>query len=97
MSKKGSSKNPLKLKAPFKWGFMNNIPGTSPKTLIGETKFSKYLFIVNTYSKITKIYSMEIIAIEEVMNKLDIFQARFLKEGEFGWCYLEIISEDSGT
>ena len=40
---------------------------------------------------------MGIITTEDLMDKLDLFQARFLKEGEFGWCYLEIISEDSGT
>ena len=91
MSKKGSSKNPLKLKAPFKWGFMNNIPATPPKTLIGETKFSKYLFIINTYSKITKIYSMERITTEKVMDKLYMFQARFGKIDEFGWWDLERI------
>ena len=31
------------------------------------------------------------------MDKLDMFQSRFEKIDEFGWWYLEIISEDAGT
>ena len=39
---------------------------------------------------------MESITTEEVMYKLDMFQARFGKVDEFGWCYLEIISVHAG-
>ena len=40
---------------------------------------------------------MEIITTEEVMDKSDIFQARFRKIDKFGWWDLEIISADTGT
>ena len=40
---------------------------------------------------------MEIITTEEVMDKLDMFQARFEKMDKFGLWGLEIISADSGT
>ena len=40
---------------------------------------------------------MERITTEEVTDKSDMFHVRFLKLGEFGWWYLEIISEDAGT
>ena len=40
---------------------------------------------------------MERITIEELMDKLDMFQSRFLKIEHFGWWDLEIISEDAGT
>ena len=59
--------------------------------------FSKYLFIVDACSKISKFYDMEKITTEEVMDKLDMFQSRFGKIDQFGWWYLEIISSDEGT
>ena len=40
---------------------------------------------------------MEIITTEELMNKLDMFQAVFGKVDEFGWLELEIISANVGT
>ena len=42
-----------------------------------DTTFSKDLSIVYTYSNISKLYEMEDITTEEVMEKLDIFQAIF--------------------
>ena len=39
---------------------------------------------------------MEKISIEEVMDKLYMFQSRFVKIDEFGWWYLERISADVG-
>ena len=65
--------------------------------LIKDTNYSNYLLIVDAYSKIPKLYGMENITTEEVMDKLDIFQARFIKVYEFGWCYMEIIQSDAVT
>ena len=59
MNKKARSKIPLKSKAPFKWVFMDIIPSTVPKILTSDTTFSNYLFIVDAYSKIPKLYGME--------------------------------------
>ena len=98
MNKKSGTKNPPKLKAPFKWVFVDIIPATAPpKSLTSETTFSNYLLIVDTYSKIPKPYGMEKITTEEVMDKLDMFQSRFVKIDKFGWWDIEIISADSGT
>ena len=58
---------------------MDNIPETSPKSLTNETNFSNYLLIVDAYSKTPKLYGMEIVTTKEVMDKLDMFQARFEK------------------
>ena len=58
MNKKTRSKSPLKPKAPFKWGFMDIIPSTSPKRLTIDTTSSNYLLIVDAYSKIPKFYGM---------------------------------------
>ena len=44
-----------------------------------------------------KLYSMDKITTEEVMDKLDMFQYRFGKIDEFGWWDLEIISAYAGT
>ena len=73
MKKKARYKIPLKPKSPFKWVFMDTIPSTSPKSLTSDTTFSNYLLIVDAYSKIPKIYGMEKITTEEVMDKIDMF------------------------
>ena len=77
MNKKARSKITLNPKAPFKWVFMDIIPSTAPKSLTSDTNFSNYLLIVDAYSKIPKLYGMEKITTEEVMDKLDMFQSRF--------------------
>ena len=77
MNKKARSKISLNPKAPFKWVFMDIIPSTAPKSLTNDTTFSNYLLIVDTYSKIPKLYGMENITTAEVMDKLDMFQSRF--------------------
>ena len=70
---------------------MDIIPSTSPKSFTSEKKVSDYLLIVYSYSKITKLYGMEKIKTEEVMDKLDMFQSISGKIDEFGWWDLEII------
>ena len=79
MKKKARSKIPLKPKTPFKWVFMDIIPSTAPKILTSDTTCFKYLFIVDAYSKIPKLYGMEKITTEEVIDKLDMLQSRFGK------------------
>ena len=71
---------------------MDIIPSTAPKSLISDTTFSNYLLIVDAYSKIPKLYGMDKITTEKVMDKLDIFQPRFGNLDEFGWWDLEGIS-----
>ena len=85
INKKDRSKAPLKYKTTFKWVFMDITPATSFKSLTKDTTFSKYLLIVDAYSNIPKLYGIEITTTEEVMDKLDKFQARFVKVDEFGW------------
>ena len=97
MNKKDGCKNPLKPKAPFKWGFMETITATPPESLTSETTLSNHLLIFDASSKIPKLYGMEIITTEEVMDKLDMFQDRFEKIDKFGWWDLERISSDAGT
>ena len=76
---------------------MDIIPSTAPKSLISDTIFSNYLLIFDAYSNIPKLYGMDKITTEEVMDKLDMFQSRFGKIYQFGWWYLERISSDAGT
>ena len=97
MNKKAGSKIPLKPKAPFKWVFMDIVPSTAPKRLKSSTTFSNYLLIVDTYCNIPKLYGIEKITTEEVMDKLDMFQSMFGKIDQFGWWDLERISADAGT
>ena len=97
MNKKARSKITLRSKAPFKWVFMDIIPSTAPKSLTSDKTFSNYLLIVDAYSKIPKLYGMDNITTEEVMDKLDMFQSRFRKIDQFGWWDLERISADART
>ena len=76
---------------------MDIIPSTAPKSLTSDTTFSNYILIFYAYSKIPKLYGMEKITTEEVMDKLDMFQSIFGKIYQFGWWYLGIISADAGT
>ena len=64
--------------------------------MTSDTTFSTYLLIVDAYYKIPKLYGMEKITIEEVMDNVDMFQSRFGKIDEFGWWDLEIILADAG-
>ena len=78
-------------------GFIDVIPATSPKSLTNDTNFKNYLLIVDAYSKLPKVYGMKNITTEEVLDKLDMFQSRFVKIDQFGWWGLERISADAGT
>ena len=97
MNKKARSNIPLKPKAPLKWVFIDTIQPTAPKSLTSDTTFSKYLLIVDAYSKIPELYGMDNTTTEEVMDKLDMFQSRFGKIVQFGWWDLERISANAGT
>ena len=70
---------------------MHIIPAISSKSLTKDTNFFNYLLILDSYSKIPKLYGMENITTNEVMDKLDTFQERFVKVDEFGWWDLERI------
>ena len=76
---------------------MDTVPSTALKSLTSDTTFSNYLLIVDAYSKIQKLYGMEKITTEEVMDKLDMFQSRLGKIDQFGWWDLERILSDVGT
>ena len=76
---------------------MDIIPSTAPKSLTSDTIFSNYLLIFDAYFKIPKLYGMDNIVTEEVMDKLDMIQSRFMKIYQFGWWDLERISADAGT
>ena len=58
---------------------MDIIPSTAPKSLTSDTTFSNYILIFDAYSKIPKLYGMEKITAEEVMDKLDMFSPDSVK------------------
>ena len=63
--------------------------------MISDTTFSNHFLIVDSYSKIPKLYGIERIYTGQVMDNLDMFQSRFGRIDEFGWWELEIISADA--
>ena len=67
---------------------MDILSAISSKILTKETNFYSHLLIVDAYSNIPKLYGMENITTEEVMDKLDMFQARFGRVDGFGWWYM---------
>ena len=50
-----------------------NIPEISSKSLRKDTTFDNYILIMDAYSKLPRVYWMESITTEKVMEKLDIF------------------------
>ena len=58
---------------------MEIIPSTSPKRFTSYTNFSNYVLIFDAYSKIPKMYGMENISTEKVMDKMDMFLSRYEK------------------
>ena len=64
---------------------MDIILSTAPKIQTSDTTFSNYILIVDAYYNIPKLYGMEKITTEEVMDKLDMFQSKFGKIEQFGW------------
>ena len=76
---------------------MDIIISTAPKTLTSDTNISNYILIFISDFKIPKRFGMEKILTEEVLDKLDMFQSIFRNMDEFGWWYLDGISEDVGT
>ena len=64
---------------------MDIIPSTASKIMTSDKTFYNYLLIVDAYCKIPKLYGMEKITTEEVMDKLDMFQSRFGEIDQFGW------------
>ena len=79
INKKYRPNTPMKTRTIFKWVFMNIIPAIYSKSLTKYTAFDYYLLILDAYSKVTKLYGMENITTEEVMENLYMFQARFGK------------------
>ena len=53
---------------------MDIIPSIPLIVLTGDNNFSNYLLIVDSYSRIPKIYERENKNTEDVMYKLDIFR-----------------------
>ena len=74
-------------------GFMDIISSTVLTSLKSDTNFSNDILIVDAYPKIPKLYGMEKITTQEVMDKLNMSQSRFGRIDEFGWWDLEIISD----
>ena len=54
---------------------MGIVLATETKCLRSDTTFSYFILIVYARSKISKLYGMDIITIESVMDKLDMFQS----------------------
>ena len=74
---------------------MDIIPVISSKILTKDTNFYNYLLIVGAYSKLPKLYGMENITTEEIMDNIDMSLAIFWKVDAFGWWYLERIETDA--
>ena len=77
--KKAISKTSLRTKTPFRWVCMSIIPAIYSKSSINDTNFDDDLLILDDYSKMPRLCGMVNITTVEVMDKLDMFQTRFVK------------------
>ena len=75
---------------------MNIILAISSKSVTRDTTFDNYFSNVDASSNIPKLYRMDHITTEEVVDKLDMSQARFGKLDELGSWDMEIIQTDNG-
>ena len=96
INKESISRTPLKSNTHFKFLFMDTIPATYSKSLPKHTTFANYLLIVYDYFNISKLYGMENITTEEVMERPDMFQEIFGKVDAFCCWDMEIIQTDVG-
>ena len=78
-------------------GFYVHYSRNIPKRFDRWSYFYNHLLIVYSYSKIANIYVMERITDKKVMDKLDMFLARFRKIDKFGWWDRQRISADAST
>ena len=85
------SKTPLQPKTPLKCVFVYIITSIAFKSLTKDTTSDNYLLIVDAYSKLPRLYGMESITTEDIMDKLDTFQSRFGELDELVWWDLEKI------
>ena len=97
INKNSRSKTPLNPKTPFKWVLVEIIPAISSNSLTKYTIFTNYLLIVGAYSNITKFYGMKNITTGEVVDKLDMFQAIFVKLDESVCRDMERIKNENDT
>ena len=58
-------------------GFHGHYTSHSLQKYDKDTTYDNYLLIEDAYSKSTWLYGMERITTEEIMEKLDMFQATF--------------------
>ena len=58
---------------------MDTILVISSKSLTKYTTIDNFLLLIDSYYKNQKLYGMDNITNEEVLDKLDMFQARFEK------------------
>ena len=96
ITKKSRSKQPLDPVGPLKWVFMDIIPSPHSKSIDKEACFANYLLVVDAYSRVPRLFGLEEMTTEAVMDKLDEFQARFGRVDEFGWWDMERITADAG-
>ena len=85
IDKNPRSKIPLQPKTPFKRIFVDTISSIASTSLTKDTTFDNYILIVDAYSKLPRLYGIKSITSEEVMEKIDMFKARFGKVDESGW------------
>ena len=67
-----------------KYKFITIIQAIYSNSLTKYTTFDNYLIIMDDYSNTTKLYGMENITTEEVIDKQNTFRVRFGKVDECG-------------
>ena len=76
--------------------FMDIIPAPQKSSFDPDCDFSHYLLIVDTYSRMPRLYELNEINTEAVMDKIEEFVARYGELNVFGWWNIGRIQADVG-
>ena len=96
ISKTARSKKPVDPSKPLEIVFMDIIPSPCKKGLTAASTFQNYLLVVDAYSRMPRLYGLEELTTEAVMDALDVFVAEFGKVDEFGWINIDKVRADAG-
>ena len=96
ITKRNQSKVPIGVEKPLATVFMDIIPAPHKSSFDPDCDFSHYLLIVDTYSRIPRLYGLNDLNTEAVVEKIEELVARYVKVNDFGWWNIGRIQTDAG-
>ena len=85
ITKRNRSKVPMGAENPLVRVFMDIIPAPHKSSFDPDCDLSNYLLIDNTYSRMSRLYGLNEIHSEAVMDKIEKFVVSYGRGNRFGW------------